>query len=388
MENKVHSGPQFNTDHQSSTHVLGLFQESISRRPVGGKSDSTISSAKKYTETKSSGSSKTPFSKKLNNLINPKHQHPLKGSNKATGLNKVTDTVLTNDKEYHLQNLSHFKIQFDGKLALKMPPQMISWLLLHGHSKWASHIQVTKLVPEYQRAMDEDATRLLYDTLSTFHNAMAAHGIDYFICGGTLLGSYRHHGIIPWDDDADVYLKLPQARKAAIILTGINNYTLVTNTIRWKFFPDQSKDIKGRTWKFPFLDISLIKDADLMLFDADPSYGRQFHYSHSWIYPLILRPFGPLKLFAPFQYEKVLKKNYMVDACDSASYNHRLEKAVPISYSIPCELLQNTYEFVHRTTIPGGVNETLWSNGKLVHWHFQPEYVAESHNDYIDYYLD
>ena len=44
------------------------------------------------------------------------------------------------------------------------------------------------------------------DMLEAFVNICNKHSIKYFVQGGTLLGTVRHSGFIPWDDDVDVSL--------------------------------------------------------------------------------------------------------------------------------------------------------------------------------------
>ena len=49
--------------------------------------------------------------------------------------------------------------------------------------------------------------------LEEFDRICKAHGITYFLGGGTLLGAIRHRNLIPWDDDIDVMMLRDQYEK-------------------------------------------------------------------------------------------------------------------------------------------------------------------------------
>ena len=51
---------------------------------------------------------------------------------------------------------------------------------------------------------NEEMKSIQISMLKDLHGFCEKNNIDYFLCGGSLLGAVRHKGMIPWDDDIDV----------------------------------------------------------------------------------------------------------------------------------------------------------------------------------------
>ena len=101
----------------------------------------------------------------------------------------------------------------------------------------------------------EDKTKLKQKLLSTFKvfdNLCRKNNIRYFAVGGTAIGAVRHQGFIPWDDDIDVIMPMPDYHRFLRLKGTIPGYRIIDYHDEGYYLPF-AKFIDSNTtlWEYP-----------------------------------------------------------------------------------------------------------------------------------------
>lgn len=80
----------------------------------------------------------------------------------------------------------------------------------------------------------EELKQTLLNMLSWFHEFCVKHDITYYALGGTLLGTIRHKGFIPWDDDIDLGLPRKEYNKLIETMKGENGRYILESPMQEK----------------------------------------------------------------------------------------------------------------------------------------------------------
>lgn len=124
----------------------------------------------------------------------------------------------------------------------------------------------------------------IYDMFEGLDEVLGKHDILYTLCGGSLLGTVRHGGLIPWDDDGDIAIDSKDQAKliAAAADLKAKGFVLVKNWCGYKICllqggTEQTK--KGRfydpdtqTWSEE--RFQTYPNIDIFAMDHDPEKGE------------------------------------------------------------------------------------------------------------------
>ena len=229
-------------------------------------------------------------------------------------------------------------------------------------------------------SLSQTEKQLLYDAASFFVGVCTKLNVTYLMYGGTLLGSWRHHDIIPWDDDIDLQVNIKDRDELYSALSlDSSQFQVVSAGPRLKLFSRAGKRTSRYPWLWPYIDIHFYKENDTHIRDSSKEFAR-YVYEKSILFPAHDRPLGPVNLSAPKDSYATLRKTYRGHRCETYSYIHKLELLRKIRKSVvPCKTFKDLVAFVQRKEAAGGgLQETLMLGDSVIQTVFvsEPEYAV------------
>ena len=128
----------------------------------------------------------------------------------------------------------------------------------------------------------------MLDIVAVLDRVLTEANITYFMYGGTLIGSWRHHGLIPWDDDVDVAVDFTRLTDLRTALKSLEPQFRFKERPRvsWKLFSEMGSKIFR--WRWPFVDICFFDQNATHVYEHDLKMFPEFIFPKDWIFPTVL----------------------------------------------------------------------------------------------------
>ena len=222
-----------------------------------------------------------------------------------------------------------------------------------------------KSSPILSRRINRCEHHLIMRLLMIIERICRSENISYMLCDGSLLGSWRHHDIIPWDDDIDLMIPIEAKERFVNSMERINEtlvkYSILTSKkgkrIYYKVSLKNTPSAGSYDWNFPFVDVFLYVQNRTHLWQIG---DRKTAIRLKYVFPLLMRPFGELWIPSPRRPDRIFHFD-PYDECKGHFWNHKLEEQQE-EITMKCDELKEIYPFVHRN-----FSEILIQNHSIIH---------------------
>lgn len=274
----------------------------------------------------------------------------------------------------HLVDLLFYvdRTQYNGpckfvheKLAdIKMPKlsdmpvyDIQDWYRLTAKIKPSLSADQLAILDNYKPSLTPVEQRYMLFTMLSATQALAAFNITYFVSEGTLIGYWRHHGMIPWDDDVDILFDSSQWALARQVLSCLPDLQLnMGSDYMWKLYHKDAELWQGESEiKFPFIDFFMYQQDSGHVWPICIWMKTEIILPRDWALPVVKGVFEGYPVFLPQQPAKVLEFHFgHVDSdCYSRTFLRRERFLVPVQERthMTCSVLKDIYPFVARNRI-------------------------------------
>jgi hypothetical protein len=230
------------------------------------------------------------------------------------------------------------------------------------YSEWKSSSLLPRLISPCEHS-------IIMRLLMIIERICREHNLTFALSDGTLLGSWRHHDVIPWDDDVDLMMPIEDQLTFLRALEQLNETAVQYYLIEYpldnhpyvKVFFQYTPLIVQTTWTFPFVDIFFyLTNKTHLWYSSHPNTNMKLEY----VFPLVMRPFGYFWFPAPREPQLIFQFDAQ-NECNSHWHNHRKERG-QMYVKCNCSDLIDVYPFVQRNKRTKSI-EVLMRNHTIIH---------------------